>query len=145
MKNSELLRQGDEISQEARGREGVFGVNLMRPGRHLAVAVRSSTQAGAIDKRLLLQWEREMQFGLTKKSDTLRSGVVLQFEFKRNVSQATFVKSLGPCAVEIILNALFSWKSASPQALKTTTYKKAIHHILIFLYFKQSSHVTPKP
>lgn len=51
---------------------------LVRPGRHLALAVRSSTQTGAIDKLLLLQGESELHFDLNNSYATVRLGVVLR-------------------------------------------------------------------
>lgn len=59
----------------------------MRPGRHLAVAMRSSTKTGAIDKLLLLQEESEMQFGHNVRSAAFWFGIVLQIEIECNVTQ----------------------------------------------------------
>lgn len=58
----------------------------MRPGRHLALAGRSSTQTGAIDKLLLLQGESDLQFDLNNRYATIRFGVVLHLEIKYSVS-----------------------------------------------------------
>lgn len=59
---------------------------LVRPGRHLALAVRSSTQTGAIDKLLLLRGESELRFDLNNRHAAVRLGVVLHLEIKYSVS-----------------------------------------------------------